>query len=120
MCSSDLADLLLHVMDAASPQMAEQQAEVERVLEEIGASGVPQLLVCNKADCLDEHQRPRERSDWIEVGAGIRRQRIFVSALTGDGLPELRQAIAAFVLERLNAEAPPPTFTLPDGRVIAN
>ena len=47
------ADLLLHVIDAASPHLAEQQADVERVLEEIGAAGVPQLLVYNKCDLLD-------------------------------------------------------------------
>ena len=92
------ADLLLHVIDAASPLRAEQQAEVERVLEEIGAAHVPQLWVYNKCDLLEESQRSREPSDWTEVHPGVRRQRVFVSAISGQGLPELRQAIAQHAL----------------------
>jgi len=85
------ADLLLHVIDAANPQLAEQVAEVERVLEEIGAETLPQILVYNKCDALE--QPPRATVDWIEAHAGLRRQRVFVSALTGQGLAELRSAI---------------------------
>jgi GTP-binding protein HflX len=88
------ADLLLHVMDAASPAQAEQQREVDRVLEEIGAADVPQLLVCNKCDLLDAAQLPRVTSDWVQVHAGVQRQRVFVSARTGQGLDVLRQAVA--------------------------
>ncbi|MDO9095075.1 MAG: GTPase HflX [Rubrivivax sp.] len=107
------ADLLLHVIDAASPLLAEQQAEVERVLEEIGASQVPQLLVYNKCDLLEPSQRSRQSSDWIEVHPGVRRQRVFVSAATGLGLAELRQAIAAHAMSRtpgarLNPDGLPP------------
>ena len=102
------ADLLLHVVDAASPVLAEQQAEVERVLEDIGAGAVPQLWVYNKCDLLEESQRSREPSDWTEVHTGVRRQRVFVSAATGDGLPALRQAIAEHALARLNGAAQPP------------
>ena len=47
------ADLLLHVVDAANPHHPEQMAEVQRVLAEIGAGDVPQLLVFNKLDALD-------------------------------------------------------------------
>ncbi|MEO5735693.1 MAG: GTPase HflX, partial [Rubrivivax sp.] len=96
------ADLLLHVIDAASPALAEQQAEVDRVLEEIGAAGVPQLLVYNKCDLLDASQRPREGADWIEVHPGMRRRRVFVSAVTGDGIDRLRSAIAEVAMGRLN------------------
>jgi GTP-binding protein HflX len=96
------ADLLLHVIDAASPQLAEQQAEVERVLDEIGAAGVPQILVYNKSDLLDATQQPRESGDWIEVHPGVRRQRVFVSARTGLGLDGLRRAIAESAAGRLN------------------
>ena len=88
------ADLLLHVIDASSPALAEQQAEVQRVLEDIGAGQVQQILVYNKCDLLEESRRPREPSDWIEVHPGVRYQRVFVSAATGQGLAELRQAIA--------------------------
>ena len=101
------ADLLLHVIDCASPQLAEQQAEVERVLDEIDAGQVTQILVYNKCDLLEESRQSREASDWIEVHPGVRRQRVFVSATTGEGLAELRQAIAEHALSRLNsADAP--------------
>ena len=102
------ADLLLHVIDCASPLLDEQQAEVERVLEDIGASPLPQILVYNKCDLLEESRQPREPSDWIEVHPGVRRQRVFVSAATGQGLAELRQAIADHALLRLNGGSPPP------------
>ncbi len=102
------ADLLLHVVDAASPVLAEQLAEVERVLEDIGASAVPQIWVYNKCDLLEDSQRSREPTDWTEVHPGVRRQRVFVSAATGDGLPALRQAIAEHTLARLNGATQPP------------
>jgi GTPase len=88
------ADLLLHVIDASSPQLAEQQAEVERVLHEIGAETVPQILVYNKIDLLEPSLQPRVDSDWIEVASSVRYRRVFVSAVTGAGLDALRQAIA--------------------------
>jgi 50S ribosomal subunit-associated GTPase HflX len=47
------ADLLLHVVDAANPNYPEQIVEVQRVLHEIGAADVPQVLVFNKMDVLD-------------------------------------------------------------------
>ena len=103
------ADLLLHVIDAASPHLAEQQADVERVLEEIGAAGVPQLLVYNKCDLLDPSLQPRQEADFIEVRSGVRRQRVFVSARTGQGLPRLRQAIAEVAMAHLNGASVPPS-----------
>jgi GTPase len=93
------ADLLLHVIDAASPACAEQQVAVERVLEEIGAGAVPQLLVYNKCDLLEDWQQSRAVTDWIEVAPGLRRRRVFVSARSGQGLAELRHAIADCALE---------------------
>lgn len=103
------ADLLLHVMDVASPHAAEQRAEVERVLEEIGAGEVPQVWVCNKCDLLADSQRPRSSADWVEVHPGVRRPRVFVSAITGEGLDALRRVIAAAAAGRLSADpgAPP-------------
>ena len=109
------ADLLLHVIDAASPVLAEQQAEVDRVLEEIGAGSVPQLLVYNKCDLLEDSLQPREPVDSIEAHAGVRHPRVFVSARTGQGLVALREAIAQVVLARLNAAHTAPPVTLPDG-----
>ncbi|MFZ4651827.1 MAG: GTPase HflX [Rubrivivax sp.] len=102
------ADLLLHVVDASSPVLLEQQAEVERVLQEIGADGVPQILVFNKLDLLPPEQRPRQAVDAVEVAGGLRVPRVFVSARDGTGLPELRQLIAeAAVAGRRAAPAGP-------------
>ncbi|MDE2566408.1 MAG: GTPase HflX, partial [Burkholderiales bacterium] len=106
------ADLLLHVIDAASPAWAEQQAEVERVLAEIGADGVPQILVFNKCDRLEATQQPREAVDWVEAPGQRRRRRVFASALTGQGLDRLREAIAEAALAQPPAADAP---TLPDG-----
>ncbi len=105
------ADLLLHVIDAASPDLAEQQAEVDRVLAEIGAEAVPQLLVFNKADLLDESRQPRESVSWVEAHPGVRRQRVVVSARTGQGLDALRRAIAEHAAGRLNGGGSTPSST---------
>jgi GTP-binding protein HflX len=91
------ADLLLHVIDAASPVLQEQQVEVERVLAEIHAADVPQILVYNKLDRLDVAQRPAVLADEIEGPHGVRVPRVFASALTGEGLDVLRAAIARAV-----------------------
>jgi len=88
------ADLLLHVIDAASPVLSEQREEVERVLAEIGASDVPQVLVYNKLDALEPGRRPAVLVDELEGEHGIRVPRVFASALTGEGLDGLRRAIA--------------------------
>jgi GTP-binding protein HflX len=90
------ADLLLHVVDASSPLVDEQIAEVERVLAEIGADAIPQILVYNKLDRLDASQRPRALVDRIETAPGRRTPRVFVSAADGAGLDALRGAIARF------------------------
>jgi GTP-binding protein HflX len=116
------ADLLLHVIDASSPQLDEQQAEVERVLCEIGAENVPQILVYNKVDLLEPSQQPRLESDQIEVASGLRYPRVFVSAARGTGLDALRRAISAEVLERNSSQltaglavtAPDPEFNPSD------
>ena len=88
------ADLLLHVVDAASPELAEQMREVERVLGEIGAGEVAQIVVFNKIDRLDETERPRLLVDSIQLAGGRRVPRVFVSAVSGEGLDGLRQCIA--------------------------
>ena len=87
------ADLLLHVVDAANPGFAAQMDEVQRVLGEIGAAQVPQLLVFNKIDALDAARRPLALQDEMELD-GRRLARIFVSARAGDGLPLLRAELA--------------------------
>jgi len=105
------ADLLLHVVDGANPEFARQMADVERVLAEIGAAGVPQVVVFNKLDRMAETERPRSLGDMIEVESR-RVPRVFVSALSGEGLDLLRERIArAAAGEDLNAAA----ATAPDG-----
>jgi GTPase len=103
------ADLLLHVVDAASPLWREQSAEVERVLAEIGAAEVPQIMVCNKVDLLEESRRPRQAVDWLQRADGSRVRRVFVSARDGSGLDRLRETIEQAVRERLNAGAEAPS-----------
>jgi GTPase len=93
------ADLLLHVVDAANPNYPEQIAEVQRVLHEIGAADVPQVLVFNKTDVLDPAQRPLQSSDVFDL-EGIPVPRLFVSGLTSAGLPALRRQLAEELSQR--------------------
>jgi GTP-binding protein HflX len=93
------ADLLLHVVDAASPNRGEQLDEVRRVLESIGAADIPQLLVFNKVDKLEPDQMPREAVDAIMQADGRSMPRVFVSATSGQGLDSLRQLICDACLE---------------------
>jgi GTPase len=111
------ADLLLHVVDASSPHLLEQCAEVERVLDEIGAAAVPQVLVYNKCDRLEDSRLPRQVVDSIERPNGERVRRVFLSALDGSGVDRLRDVLADAVRERLNAK-PAPLSSLDDPRSI--
>jgi GTP-binding protein HflX len=83
------ADLLLHVVDGASPVRMEQIEQVNLVLKEIGADQIPQILVWNKIDAAG--MAPAiERNEYDKIA------RVFVSAQTGAGLDLLRQAITEF------------------------
>ncbi|WP_370869799.1 GTPase HflX [Polaromonas sp.] len=93
------ADLLIHVVDGANPDHLAQIEQVQRVLAEIGAADVPQILVFNKLDALEKSRWPLQLSDSFEVkdafsDTGKRVERVFVSAQTGEGLPLLRQLLA--------------------------
>ena len=102
------ADLLLHVIDGASPVLQAQRDEVERVLHEIGAAGVPQILVFNKLDQMDPP--PRELQDWAQAHDGAAVPRVFVSAMRGTGLDALRSLIAqAAAGQGLNPPGQTPT-----------
>ncbi len=97
------ADLLLHVVDAASPVLDEQMVEVQRVLRDIGAADVQQVLVYNKRDKLAPDQQPRADGDVLELDGGRRVPRVFVSAQEGDGLAELRRVITEAATGALDA-----------------
>ena len=90
------ADLLLHVVDAASPNLNEQISEVQRVLREIGAGDVPQVLVFNKLDALDAARRPLQLEDSFDL-AGVQTPRVFLSAKNGEGIQALRLQLANIV-----------------------
>jgi GTP-binding protein HflX len=94
------ADLLLHVVDASSPDYLEQIEQVQRVLSEIGAADVPQILVFNKLDAIEKSNFPLHMQDSFDLkeafdGASQSVERVFVSAQTGEGLPLLRQLLAS-------------------------
>ena len=106
------ADLLLHVVDCASPVLDEQMAEVQRVLLEIGAEHIPQVLVFNKADKLEPSQRPRALSDMFDIDGGKRVSRVFVSALDGTGMDLIRHAISSAITAEAEAALKPDELTL--------
>jgi GTP-binding protein HflX len=93
------ADLLIHVVDAANPGFSEQIEQVQRVLNEIGAADIPQLLVFNKLDAVDSENQPLKLEDEFEID-GVRTPRIFVSARDMNGVPLLRQRLAQIVSAR--------------------
>ena len=105
------ADLLLHVVDASSPVLQEQRDEVDRVLQEIGAADVRQILVFNKLDRMDP--LPRELQDWVPQASGGALQRVFVSALCGTGLDALRTLIAQAAGGDLNPPGQSPSAQEP-------
>jgi GTPase len=88
------ADLLLHVVDAANPHFPEQIAQVQRVLAEIGAENVPQVLVFNKLDALEKDHWPLQLEDMFDLD-GYATSRLFVSARNGTGIAALRQQLAS-------------------------
>ena len=98
------ADLLLHVVDASSPHFLEQIAEVQRVLAEIGAADIPQLLIFNKLDALDPSHRPLQLSDYFDLD-GVLTPRVFLSAKDGEGLSVLRQQLAQTVKRHGTSES---------------
>jgi GTP-binding protein HflX len=97
------ADLLLHVVDATEPDIEAHIEAVETVLESIGALQRPRLSVFNKIDSV---------TDEVSL-LGLRARfpgAVFASALTREGLPELRLAVMRHLLENGNGQprVPPP------------
>ena len=81
------ADLLLHVVDASHSEAEAQILAVDRVLEDIGAGEMQRLLVLNKADVADRDTLVGLRRQWGDAAV--------VSAVTGEGIEELRERISA-------------------------
>lgn len=80
-------DLLIHVVDVASPNRDEQILQVNKVLEEIGAHEVPQLMVLNKIDMVA--MAPQlERDEYGRIC------KVWASAKMGGGMELIRQALA--------------------------
>lgn len=106
------ADLLLHVVDSSNSEFPEQMAQVQRVLQEIGAEGIPQVLVFNKLDALESDRYPAVLEDCYEVD-GHMIPRLFVSARSGEGLDGLRSILSSKVLAAAGVMTPDPTIELP-------
>jgi len=81
------ADLILHVIDAGTPDRERQMAAVRRVLDEVGAADVPMIAVYNKIDAISADERRRLRD--ADPSAAL------ISATTGAGAGELLQMIAS-------------------------
>jgi len=101
------ADLLLHVVDAASPVKMEQIEQVNMVLREIGADHIPQILVWNKIDAAGQEPAV-ERDEYDKIS------RVFISARTGEGLGLLRDAITEAARDQREADAHPRDDVAPD------
>lgn len=81
------ADLIVHVVDASDPDPAGQISAVREVIADVEATAVPELLVFNKSDQIDEETHIRLRSQ--HPGA------VFVSAREGSGIEDLKREIEA-------------------------
>lgn len=81
------ADLLLHIVDCADEDMGDNFEQVQKVLKEIGAEEIPQLVVCNKIDLLEDVS---PKIDYDSEGIPTR---VWVSAQQQKGLEQLKEAI---------------------------
>jgi len=104
------ADLLLHVVDAASPAAAEQIEAVNLVLDEIGCGGSSRFLVLNKSDAVEDLAA-------LNVLAAKNEGSVVISALRGDGLRDLAGAVAAEMSK--NVLDVSITFPAAEGRIYA-
>jgi len=81
------ADLILHLIDASDPNRWQRVRQVNSVLKQLDADQVPQIRVYNKIDKLD--REPRMTNNRLGEGRAV-----WLSAVTGEGLPMLKDAIA--------------------------
>ena len=92
------SDVILHVVDASHPDPAAQLATVRDVIGDVGARDIPELVVFNKADLVDDDTRL--------VLRGLEPKAVFASSRSGEGFDELRAAIeAALPLPAVEIEA---------------
>jgi len=99
------ADLLLHVVDAASDARDTQVEEVDKVLAEIGAASIPRVLVWNKTD-RNGVQPGIDRDEYARI------LRVRLSAKTGDGVDGLRRALIEAAASRTSPASPPNSMDL--------
>ena len=90
------ADILLHIVDSASHARDEQVYQVNKVLDEIGAGRMRQVVVWNKID-LTEAEPGIDRDEYGNIA------RVRVSAITGDGFAMLRETLAEYALAKADA-----------------
>jgi len=98
------ADLLLHVVDASSPTREEQIGEVDKVLREIGAAEIPQIIVWNKID-VNGLAPGVERDEYGKIC------RVRLSAATGEGVEFLRLALTEAAAKSAAHHPEPQQFT---------
>jgi len=89
------ADILLHVIDASSPNREEQIEEVNKTLKEIGADSIPQILIMNKIDLTDMlySEEGCVRDEYGKI------TRIRLSAKTGEGIEFVKRALSELISE---------------------
>lgn len=83
------ADLLLHVVDASAPDRASHLRAVDSVLDALGAEDIPQIIVLNKADCLDPDERLLLQHEFPEA--------VLISVHSGEGMDELDRVVGAWL-----------------------
>ena len=98
------SDLLLHVVDGSSAARDSQIEHVNKVLAEIGAAHLPQILVMNKIDAVGLTPRV-DRDEYGKIS------RIWISAANGDGMDFVRQALVAAVNNTLDQPSQPEVLT---------
>ncbi len=108
------ADVLLHVIDASSPDRDEQVDEVNKILKEIGADTIPQILVLNKIDLL-ESGKSCARDEYGRIS------NIRISAKTGEGMELVREALSEAIAKQAETgDKKTMTFNAFGDRVFAN
>ena len=98
------SDLLLHVVDGSSAARDSQIEHVNKVLAEIGAAHLPQILVMNKIDAVGLTPRV-DRDEYGKIS------RIWISAAKGDGMNFVRQVLVAVVNDTLDQPSQPEVLT---------